>query len=177
MVEWARLPGRSHRVVWVSSTAVFGTHQDGVLDEHSTPAPDHWRGEIVLEAEAQIAESDVPHNILRCSGLYTSKSLLRFLDPEVRARLNLHAVSNRFHRDDAVNWLQALIRAHFNGHPMPSLVHGVDECPLYYGDILRFCDGEHTALSAATTGRRIACRYRDHLPELLYPSIGSLEVR
>ena len=177
MVEWARLPGRTQRLVWVSSTAVFGSHQEGVLDEHTPAEPDHWRGEVILEAETHIAQSNVAHSILRCSGLYTADSVARLKDPQIRAQLNPETVSNRMHRDDTVNWLAALVNAHLRCHPMPSLVHGVDQCPLYYRDIFGFLDGELSVLSPATTGRRLESRYRDQLPALRYPSIDAVELR
>ncbi len=177
MVEWARLPGRSHRLVWVSSTAVFGTHQHGVLDEHTPPEPDHWRGEVILEAETHIAQSKVVHSILRCSGLYTADTLLRLKDSSVRSNLNPDTVSNRFHREDAVQWLAALVTAHMKHHPMPALVQGVDQCPLQYRDIFRFLDGEQATLRAATTGRRLDSRFRDQMPALRYPSIDAFQTR
>ena len=56
---FASLPGRAHPVVWVSSTAVFGQKQTGLLDESVLPVPDHWRGILVKEAEDNISEIKV----------------------------------------------------------------------------------------------------------------------
>jgi len=117
------------------------------------------------------------HSILRCSGLYTADTLLRLKDSSVRSNLNPDTVSNRFHREDAVQWLAALVGAHMKRHPMPALVQGVDQCPLQYRDIFRFLDGEQATLRAATTGRRLDSRFRDQMPVLRYPSIDAFQTR
>ena len=49
-----------HPVIWVSSTAVFGQHQTGILDESVPVSPDHWRGQLLWEAEQNIAQIKAP---------------------------------------------------------------------------------------------------------------------
>ena len=71
---FASLPGRGHRVVWVSSTAVFGQKQTGLLDESVLPVPDHWRGILVKEAEDNISEIQAKTTILIRGTLYSAKS-------------------------------------------------------------------------------------------------------
>ena len=113
---FASLPGHGHRVVWVSSTAVFGEKQTGLLDELVLPVPDRWRGILVKEAEDN-TEIHAKTTILRFAGLYTAQSLDKLRDPVMRKKLNPESISNRIHRDDAVNWLRRLVIDHHNrGH-------------------------------------------------------------
>lgn len=172
--QLASLPGRQHPVVWVSSTAVFGDHQVGVLDESITPTPDNWRGEILREAERAIEQVAQRKTILRYTGLYASESLNRLADPVTRARLQPDTVSNRMHRDDAVSWLRFLVQAHRLGQSVPELVHGVDQCSATYADVFARIAGEVAELKSAKTGRMIDSCHRQLMPALRYPTLDQV---
>ncbi len=168
--QFASLPGRQHPVIWVSSTAVFGQHQSGLLDESVAVEPDHWRGRCVREAELNIEQIKAPSTIIRFTGLYTAKSLIRLKDSGMREQLNPETVSNRIHRDDAVSWLQALASDHLDGKHAPRLIHGVDEGSVRYQQIFDLLDGTGTRIKPAVTGRIIQSRYRGQMPALRYPT-------
>lgn len=160
----------SIRIVWVSSTAVFGQQQLGVLDEGTPANPDNWRGRILLDAENIIAQLSVPHHIIRFSGLYDSQSLLRLSLVETRNKLNPYAVTNRFHRDDAVNLLVYVIESMLSDIKLPTIIHGVDANPTTYQNLFDFLDGRIDTLPVADPGRIIATQFRSLLPALLYPT-------
>jgi dTDP-4-dehydrorhamnose reductase len=172
--QFASLPGRQHPVIWVSSTAVFGEHQSGLLDESVPVEPDHWRGRRVREAELNIEQIKAPKTVIRFAGLYTVKSLIRLKDPELRKQLNPETVSNRMHREDAVSWLCALARDHLVGETAPQLIHGVDEGSTHYQRIFDVLDGVMSEIQPATTGRIMESRYRDQMPTLRYPTYKSV---
>lgn len=160
-------------VVWVSSTAVFGSSQTGVLDEIVDPTPDAWRGELVRAAEQRI-ETIANSVVLRLTGLYSRDSLARLAQPAVRSGLQESRVSNRIHREDAVRWLADLVLALVEHRVVPALIHGVDECPATYAAVFARLDGRSERLVAATTGRIIHTRYRDRLPPLVYPTLDAV---
>ncbi len=172
--QLASLPGRAQPVVWVSSTAVFGEAQTGLLTEETVPHPDHWRGEVVREAERAIEQISAPYCVMRFTGLYSAASVSRLNTQAMRQALSPTTVSNRMHRADAVAWLAHVVSALHQGHPVPKLVHGVDECPATYQALWDRLDGRSSCLQPATAGRRIATRYRSDLPQLTYPSFDRL---
>jgi nucleoside-diphosphate-sugar epimerase len=168
--KWSSFPGREHPVSWVSSTAVFGQHQTGILDESVPISPDHWRGELLWEAEQNIAQIKAPTTVIRFAGLYDAKSLKRLSDPVFRADLDPGTVSNRMHRRDAVSWLRELAVGHYRGQQMPALIHGVDRGPATYQQIFDLIDGASSAFTLPTKGRVIATQLGDRMPRLRYPT-------
>ena len=174
---FASLPGRGHRVVWVSSTAVFGQKQMGLLDESVLPVPDHWRGILVKEAEDNISEIQAKTTVLRFAGLYTAQSLNRLRDPLMRRKLNPESISNRIHRVDAVNWLRKLVIDHHNYANTPDLVHGVDRGSTQYRQIFDRLDGSRSQIESAEAGRIITTKYRAQMPALRHPTLDSVLTR
>lgn len=168
--QWASLPGREHPVIWVSSTAVFGQHQTGILDESVQVSPDHWRGKLLWNAEQNIAQIKAPTTVIRFAGLYNSKSLMRLNDSVFRSQLDPETVSNRMHRQDAVSWLRKLAVGHYRGEQMPALIHGVDRGSATYQQIFDLLDGTSSALTPATEGRVLATQLGNRMPRLRYPT-------
>ena len=167
--QFVSVPGREHAVIWVSSTAVFGQHQSGILDESVQPEPDHWRGRCLREAEQNIERIQLA-TVIRFTGLYNAQSLIRLQDQGFREQLNSKAVSNRIHREDAVSWLNALTYDYLQKKPVPLLIHGVDMGSASYQQIYDFLDGVSPAIQPATAGRIVNSRYRDRMPALQYPT-------
>jgi nucleoside-diphosphate-sugar epimerase len=58
------------RVLFVSSTAVYGAEQAGWLDETSAPEPSGFNGRVLLEAERELIKRWPDPLILRLSGIY-----------------------------------------------------------------------------------------------------------
>jgi len=141
------------------------------------PMPDHWRGTVVREAEDNIFEIRAKTTVLRFAGLYTAQSLNRLRDPEMRKTLNPESVSNRIHRDDAVNLLRRLVVDHHNHATTPELVHGVDRGSTEYRQIFDRLDGTRPQIDSAKVGRIIATRYRAQMPYLQHPTLDSVLTR
>lgn len=133
------------RVLFVSSTAVYGDAGGGWVDESTTADPGGFSGRIMREAE------DLLHNrlrgtgtngiVLRLGGIY-GPGRTRLID-QVR---NGSAVipdepryTNRIHRDDAAAAIVHLTTM----EPMPAPVYvGVDNHPAELGEVLRFLASE-----------------------------------
>ena len=100
------------RVIFVSSTAVYGQSRGEWVDETSPTEPTHFSGRRLLEAEGALRESGMPGVVLRLGGIYGPRRT-RMLD-EVRqgraalARGGPH-YTNRIHRDDCVGALAHLL--------------------------------------------------------------------
>ncbi|CAB3650887.1 NAD-dependent epimerase/dehydratase family protein [Achromobacter dolens] len=92
------------RVVFVSSSAVYGEHRGDWVDEDTPPAPQGFNGRILLEAEAALAARAIPHTTLRFAGLYGPGRLQlieRLRTGKASAPLEPPHWANRIHIDDA----------------------------------------------------------------------------
>jgi nucleoside-diphosphate-sugar epimerase len=133
------------RVLFVSSTAVYGDAAGGWVDESTTAAPGGFSGRVLREAEelllSRLRGTASAPVVLRLGGIY-GPGRTRLID-QVR---NGTAVipdeprfTNRIHRDDAAAAIVHL--ASMAAHPAPVYV-GVDDDPADLGDVLRFLAGE-----------------------------------
>lgn len=145
----------ARRVLFVSSTAVYGEDAGEWVDEATPARPTGFNGRVLLEAEHALG----PHPqgaVLRLSGIYGPgrESLLR------RARTgeaNRRHWSNRIHVEDAVAALSFLLDLAAPKH----LYLGNDDCPAREDEItawVRQREGLPTLPSApgAETGRRVS---------------------
>lgn len=127
MAALARAPLR--RVLFVSSSAVYGDHAGAWVDETTAPAPPGFNGEILLAAERWLAARTVPSVVLRLAGLY-GPGRLQLIERLRAGRASVPRAAahwaNRMHSEDA-----AAAIAHLLSLPAPqSLYIGVDDTPL-----------------------------------------------
>jgi len=100
-------PAHSLRhVFFVSSTRVYGQSGDMLLDEMTAPVPADFGGKRLLEAEAVLAEMQMPSTVFRLSGIY-GPGRTRLIDlarmPAAWPQQNVW--TNRIHRDDAARFI------------------------------------------------------------------------
>ncbi|UEL29367.1 SDR family oxidoreductase [Pseudarthrobacter sp. L1SW] len=136
---------RPQRVLFVSSTAVYGDAGGGWVDESTPPRPAGFSGRILLEAE-QLLESRFSGTAttatsLRLGGIY-GPGRTRLID-QVRGGTAVvpddARYTNRIHRDDAAAAIVHL--ATMPPEPAPVYV-GVDNDPADLGTVLRFLAAE-----------------------------------
>lgn len=117
------------RFVFVSSSAVYGEHGGGWVDEATPPAPPGFNGRVLLEAEAALAAQRWPVTALRLAGLYgpgRTRLIEEIRGGRARAPRDPPFWSNRIHVDDAVAALELLLKL-----PAPAPIYvGVDDTPL-----------------------------------------------
>jgi nucleoside-diphosphate-sugar epimerase len=129
------------RVLFVSSTAVYGDAGGGWVDERTPAAPGGFSGRVLLEAEqliqARFSGTATTATSLRLGGIY-GPGRTRLID-QVR---NGSAVipedaryTNRIHRDDAAAAIVHL--ATMPARPEATYI-GVDNDPADLGTVLRF---------------------------------------
>ena len=133
------------RVLFVSSTAVYGDAGGGWIDESTTPTPGSFSGRIIREAENllhdRLREKPTAAVALRLGGIY-GPGRTRLID-QVRNGAavvpNEPRYTNRIHRDDAAGAIVHLCT--MDDAPSPFYL-GVDDDPAELGDVLRFLAGE-----------------------------------
>lgn len=133
------------RVLFLSSTAVYGDAAGGWVDEGTTPAPCGFSGRILREAEelllSRLRGTGSAPVLLRLGGIY-GPGRTRLID-QVRSGAAVvpdePRYTNRIHRNDA-----AAAIVHLCTIPsMPAPVYiGVDNDPADLGDVLRFLASE-----------------------------------
>ncbi|WP_454691001.1 NAD-dependent epimerase/dehydratase family protein [Achromobacter aloeverae] len=117
------------RMVFVSSSAVYGDHGGDWIDEDTPPAPQGMNGEILLQAEQWLAAQRLPVTTLRLAGLYGPgrlQLLARLRQGQARAPRAAPHWANRMHADDAAAAIAHLVRL-ADAEP---LYLGADDTPL-----------------------------------------------
>ncbi|GLQ49561.1 NAD-dependent epimerase/dehydratase family protein [Dyella flava] len=117
------------RVVFVSSSAVYGEHDGAWVDEETPPAPLAFNGQVMLEAEQWLSSQPVRSVVLRLAGLYGPGRLQwveRLRAGQAQVPRHHPHWANRMHIDDA-----AAAIVHLLALPNPHALYlGVDDTPL-----------------------------------------------
>jgi nucleoside-diphosphate-sugar epimerase len=146
------LDGPPARVLFVSSTAVYGEDAGEWVDEATPPRPRAFNGELLLEAEGALRARRPDAVVLRLAGLYGPG----------RERLRQRALAgdrgsprwlNRIHVDAAAAALRHLLDV---ASPAPLYLGA--ETPVREDELLARLRGEPRGEAAAgpATGRRVA---------------------
>jgi nucleoside-diphosphate-sugar epimerase len=128
------------RILFASSTAVYGQRDGEWIDETSETAPEHWSGQRVLEGEQLVLQSPLPATVIRFGGIYGPRRTQ--LVDQVRTGQAVYAkgkprYTNRIHRDDCAGVLQHLMRLK---EPDPIYL-GVDDEPAEQRAVLSWLAG------------------------------------
>jgi nucleoside-diphosphate-sugar epimerase len=121
--------GSLRRLVFVSSSAVYGDHGGDWVDEDTPPAPPGMNGTVLLQAEQWLHAQDLPSTALRLSGLYGPgrlQLLERLRAGKARVPRHIPHWANRMHADDAAGAIAHLLMLPAV-HP---LYIGSDDTPL-----------------------------------------------
>ncbi len=98
------------RIIFVSSSAVYGQDDGAWVDEDSRTAPSHFNGKIMLEAERAALQTGIA-TVVRFSGIYGARRtrLLEQVAAGTVAPLQPVIYSNRIHEEDCVGVLEFLL--------------------------------------------------------------------
>ena len=122
---------RPRRLLFLSSTGVYGQDQGEWIDETSPTEPKGFTGQVMLEAERLALSSGLPMTLVRMAGLYDPAR--PWLQNQIRAGLRVERqppqYSNRIHRDDAAGLLAHLLQADLRGVALEDCYLGVDNDP------------------------------------------------
>ncbi len=98
------------KILWVSSTSVWGETRTGWVDETVVPFPGEVKPSVLLESEKTVLASGIPSVVVRFAGIYGPERnrLKAFREgrwPEAAAPLRY---LNLIHREDCVRAIQFL---------------------------------------------------------------------
>lgn len=123
------------RILWVSSTAVYGVNDGSWVDEATPADPTTATGTVLRETEALLHDRHREAVVVRLAGLYDgfrSRLVQQVRDGTVAAPRALH-YTNRIHRQDAA---RALTHLATGPRPAHRLYLGVDSEPVARGELL-----------------------------------------
>lgn len=125
---------RPEWVGYLSTTAVYGDHQGGWVDETTALAPTTRRGAARVLAEAEWASLGLPLHVFRLAGIYGPGRgpFEKVRDGTARRILKPGQVFSRIHVDDIANVLAASI-----ARPNPGAVYNLcDDDPAPPEDVI-----------------------------------------
>ncbi len=143
------------RVVFVSSSAVYGEHGGDWVNEDTPPAPRGHNGRILLEAEQWLRDQGLPAVALRLAGIYgpgRTQLLDRLRAGQARAPADPPHWANRIHVDDAASAIVHLLTL---ADAQPAYL-GCDDTPQplheLYGYLAGLLGADAPALGPAPAG-------------------------
>ncbi|WP_397377537.1 SDR family oxidoreductase [Pseudomonas sp.] len=119
------------RVLFVSSSGVYGQQQGEWVDETSLADAQGYSGRIMLQAEALALNSGLPASVVRLTGIYGPgrEWLLGQVRQGYRVATEPPLYGNRIHADDAAGLLAYLLQADARGVALDDCYIGVDDEP------------------------------------------------
>lgn len=122
---------RPKRLLFVSSSGVYGQQQGEWVDEASPVEAQSYSGCVMREAEQVALHSGVPASVIRLTGLYGPgrKWLLSQVRQGYRVASEPPLYGNRIHVDDAAGLLAYLLQADTRGVALEDCYIGVDDEP------------------------------------------------
>lgn len=132
------------RLIFVSSSSVFGQLDGEWVDETSETAASGYSGRLMLEAEQVALNSGIPASILRLTGIYGPgrEWLLTQVRRGYRVAVDPPLYGNRIHADDAGGLLAFLLEAHRQGKKLDDCYIGVDNEPAPLADVVDWLRGQ-----------------------------------
>ena len=124
------------RILYISSTSVYGQKNGEWVDENSPVEPEHETGKILLEAEKQVLHSGVPAVIFRLGGIYgAGRNRITFLKQNTEEIAQGQDYINLIHVADIVSGAILLLERGKSGE----VYLGVDDEPVtrkeYFSEI------------------------------------------
>jgi nucleoside-diphosphate-sugar epimerase len=119
------------RVLFVSSSGVYGQQQGEWVDETSSADAQGYSGRIMLQAENLALSSGLPASVVRLTGIYGPgrEWLLGQVRQGYRVATEPPLYGNRIHADDAAGLLAYLLQADARGVALDDCYIGVDDEP------------------------------------------------
>ncbi|WP_165680287.1 NAD-dependent epimerase/dehydratase family protein [Metapseudomonas otitidis] len=132
VLAWLRESGQQpRRLLFVSSSGVYGQRDGEWIDEDSPAEADGYSGRVMREAEQLALDSGLSTTLVRLTGLYGPgrEWLLSQVRMGYRVASEPPLYGNRIHVDDAAGLLAHLLRVERAGTPLAPCYLGVDDAP------------------------------------------------
>lgn len=132
VLDWLAQQGqRPKRLLFVSSSGVYGQQHGDWVDETSPAEAENYSGRIMREAEHVALHSGLEASVVRLTGLYGPgrEWLLGQVRQGYRVASEPPLYGNRIHVDDAAGLLAFLLQADARGVALQDCYIGVDDEP------------------------------------------------
>ncbi|MCD5992091.1 SDR family oxidoreductase [Pseudomonas sp. CDFA 602] len=139
VLGWLEQSGQQpRRVLFVSSSGVYGQQNGEWVDETSATEPVGFSGTVMLEAEQLALNSGLPATAVRLTGIYGPgrSDLSNRVRQGHSVRIDPPVYANRIHADDAASLLAHLLEADSRGVALESCYLGVDDDPAALADVV-----------------------------------------
>ncbi len=166
------------RVLFVSSTRVYGQRSGEILDENTPAIPADFGGERLLEAENVLKEQVCKVTSMRLSGIYGDNRLyLVNMAKDITKWPHENHWSNRIHRDDAAGFIAFMVEKALNKEALEDTYIVTDDMPTQQYEVLTWLanqqkiDTSNIKTPLVHGGKRLSNkRLRDTGFELQYPN-------
>lgn len=139
VLSWLSQCGqRPKRIIFVSSTGVYGQADGEWVDETSATQPRAFTGQIMLEAEREALNSGFPATVVRLAGIYGPgrNDLSNRIRQGQSVRIDPPLYANRIHADDAAGLVAHLLQADARGVALDDCYLGVDDEPAALAEVV-----------------------------------------
>jgi len=139
VLEWLNDYGQApKRLVFVSSSSVYGQQNGEWVDETSSAVAAGYSGQVMLEAEQLALNSGFPASVVRLTGIYGPgrEWLLTQVRRGYRVVTEPPLYGNRIHVDDAAGLMAFLLEADHRDVALDDVYIGVDDAPEPLADVV-----------------------------------------
>jgi nucleoside-diphosphate-sugar epimerase len=128
------------RIIFVSSSSVYGQQHGEWVDETSPTDASAFSGQVMLEAEQLALSSGFPASIVRLTGIYGPgrSDLSNRVRQGYNVAIDPPLYGNRIHADDAAGLLAFLLNADSRGVPLEDCYIGVDDAPAPLAEVVQW---------------------------------------
>ncbi len=150
------------KLIFVSSTAVYGQDDGSWIDESSRTLPIAFNGQILLESEQLALAAGFRTTVVRLAGLYgnTDNYLIRQLTNGTLSTSNLQHWTNRIHLQDATGLVTHLL---MQTEP-PAIVNGVDDQPALRFEVIAWLTDQLQRLSPSAELKHLQTKFENLNP-------------
>lgn len=139
VLAWTERSGQKpKRILFVSSSSVYGQQQGEWVDETSPADASGFSGQVMSEAEKVALSSDVPATVVRLTGIYGPgrSDLMNRVREGYSVAVEPPLYGNRIHADDAAGLLAFLLQADAVGVALDDCYIGVDDAPAPLAEVV-----------------------------------------
>lgn len=134
---------RPKRIVFVSSSSVYGQQHGEWVDETSPTDASGFSGKVMLEAEQVALQSGFPATVVRLTGIYGPgrSDLANRVRQGYSVAVEPPLYANRIHADDAAGLLAHLLEADSRAIALEDCYIGVDDAPAPLAEVVDWMRG------------------------------------
>ncbi|OCR26610.1 oxidoreductase [Pseudomonas syringae] len=141
VLAWLAQHGQQpKRIVFVSSSSVYGQQHGEWVDETSPTDASGFSGKVMLEAEQVALQSGFPASVVRLTGIYGPgrSDLANRVRQGYSVAIEPPLYANRIHADDAAGLLAYLLEADSRGIDLEECYIGVDDAPAPLAEVVEW---------------------------------------